>query len=111
MKRRRSEQQPGAVSHFFNVSPWKAGEETPAFPGCDLLDRLVLESEDGQYATLVAEVPRVAERAERAQTGGRIFGADARSHADTGPAANAREHGHVLLAIGTVIGHRVADDA
>ena len=71
----------------------------------------VLDPEDGQHAALVAEVARVAERAERAQTGRRIFSADAGGYADTGPAADTGEYGHVLLAIRTVVGHRVADDA
>ncbi len=71
----------------------------------------VLEPEDGHDAALVAELTRVAEGAERAETGGRIFSADARGHADTGPAADARVDGHVLLAIGREVGHRVADDA
>src|SRR3954471_15735411 len=82
-------------------------------PGQELLAAQghVLHPEHGQHATLGAEVTRVTERAERAQSGSRIFGTDARGHADTGPATDTREHGHILLAIGTVIGHGVTDDA
>src|SRR5919112_6398303 len=87
--------------------------KTPAFYRANQLFARghVLEPEHGQHATLGAEVARVAERAERAQSGRRILGADPCGYADTGPATDARKHGHILLAIGTVVGHRVTDDA
>src|SRR3712207_4010730 len=49
----------------------RAGEALPAaaLPG-------VLEGEDGQHAALGAEVPGIAERAERAQARGGIFRTD-----------------------------------
>src|SRR3954470_2456518 len=76
-----------------------------------LLHRRILQGKDRQHATLGAEITRIAERAERAQTSGRIFRPDAACSADAGPAADAGKHGHILLAIRTVVRHRVTDDA
>src|SRR3989442_9264185 len=59
----------------------------------------------------VADVDVVTEGADRAERGGRILGADAERHTGAGPAAHSGEHGDVLLAVGSQIGHRVADDA
>src|SRR5678816_191939 len=79
--------------------------------GCLLLLHRAIEREDGEHAALVRELARVAERAERAEARGRIFGADAGGDADARPATDAREHGDVLLAVGPHVRHRVADDA
>src|SRR5882724_18510 len=76
-----------------------------------LLPGRVLQPEDGHDAALVRELARVAEGAERAETGGRILGTDPGGHADTGPATDARVHGDVLRPVRSGIGHRVADDA
>src|SRR5215207_40391 len=76
-----------------------------------LLHRGVLEPEDGHHAALGREAARVTEGAERAETGGRILGADTGGDTDTSPAADTRVHGDVLLPIRGGVGHRVADDA
>src|SRR5712691_2714716 len=68
------------------------------------------QPEHHQRTASVAHAGVVAERADRAECRGRIFGADAERHAGSGPAADAREDGNVLLAVGPEVRHRVADD-
>ena len=76
-------------------------------PGCRSLpakEVLLLggtvEREHREHATLVRVAARVAEGAERAETGGRIFSADAGGYADAGPASDTGENRDVLFAIG-----------
>src|SRR6185503_16388456 len=69
------------------------------------------QREHRQYAALIAETSNVRERADRAQRGGRIFAADIAGNSDTGPSADARQHGHVLLAVRPRVRHGIADDS
>src|SRR5882672_6114810 len=69
-----------------------------------------LQPEHEQRAARVADVDVVTKGADRAECGGRILGADAERYTSARPAADAGEHGDVLLAVGPQIGHRVADD-
>src|SRR6185295_8182731 len=98
-------------AHFVIYPPPDRRAYPPVRRESSLLIGHVLEPEDGQDAALGREAARVAEGAERAETGGRVFRADASGHADAGPATDTGVHGNVLVAIGPVVGHRVADDA
>src|SRR5947199_3725843 len=71
----------------------------------------LLEPEHQQRAAGVAHAGVVGERADRAECRGRVLRADAEGHAGPGPAADAREHGDVLLAVRPEIAHRIADYA
>ena len=76
-----------------SVSPRNAGQGAKAGGvTADLVARpcpFYLEPEDGHDTALGAELARVAERADRAQTGGRILGADAGRDPDPGPPTDA----------------------
>src|SRR5882724_7395239 len=106
-KRRRSGQRPDAVAVHRNLAQVATGGGTRRSPTRVLL----LEREDRQHPTLGGELTRIAERAERAQTSGRILGTDTGGHADAGPATDARIHRNVLLLVRPRVAHRVADDA
>src|SRR5260370_1052938 len=59
----------------------------------------------------VAHVGVVVEGADRAESGGRILRTNVERYASPRPAADAREHGDVLLTVRREVGHRVPDDA
>src|SRR5215470_9537501 len=76
------------------------------------IDRMLLRKrERSQNAALIAEAADVSKRAERSQSCGRIVGADVRGDPDPRPPSDSRQYGDILLAVGTNVGHRVADDA
>src|SRR6185503_8889669 len=90
----------------FRLSASKPRAQSPKTRASVLRQR-----EHRQHAALIAEVRKVLERADRAETGRWILEAHIRRDANAGPTTDPRQHGDVLLAIRTDVGHRVADDA
>src|ERR1700683_312290 len=71
----------------------------------------LVHGEHSEHAALRREAARVAKRPEGAQSSGRVFRADTGRDPDPRPAADTRQHGHILPSIWADIGHRIADDA